>query len=71
MIDGIRTAYGALSSRQLHRISYRQTYSLSPDGQFVIVQFESSYTNKTDTIETVVLDCRTTPECSIREYIIR
>lgn len=67
----IRAAYGALSSRQLDRISYRQTYTLSPDGEYVVVQFESSFTNKADTFETVVLDCRTTPECFIREYIIR
>jgi len=69
--QAIRAGYGALSSRQIHLISYRQTYSLSPDGQYVVVQFESSYTNKADTIETVVLDCRTAPECSIRAYIIR
>ncbi len=67
----IHAAYGVLSSRQLRRISYRQSYSLSPDGQYVLVQFQSSYTNKADTIETVVLDCHTAPECSIREYIIR
>ena len=67
----IRAAYGALSSRQLDRISYRQTYTLSPDGEYVVVQFDSSFTNKADTFETVVLDCRTTPECFIREYIIR
>ena len=67
----IRAAYGALSSRQLDRISYRQTYTLSPDGAYVVVQFESSYTNKANTIETVVLDCRTTPECHVREHIIR
>ena len=67
----IRTAYGALSSRQLRHITYRQSYTLSPDGQYVIVQFKSSYQNKADTTETVVLDCHSTPECSIREYIIR
>ncbi len=69
--QAIRTAYGALSSRQLRHITYRQSYTLSPDGQYVIVQFKSRYQNKADTIETVVLDCHSTPECSIRQHVIR
>lgn len=67
----IRTAYGALSSRQIHLISERQTFTLSPDGQYVIVQFKTIFANKAGSAETLVFDCRTTPECSIREYIIR
>ena len=67
----IRTAYGVLSSRQIHLISERQTFTLSPDGQYVIVQFKTVFANKADSAETIVFDCHTTPECSIREYIIR
>jgi hypothetical protein len=67
----IRSIYGPLSFRQLLRFSYRQSYSLSPDGEYVIVQYKSGYQNRTDTVETVVFDCRNDPECSIREYIIK
>jgi len=67
----IRSTYGSLVSRQFYRIDYRQSYSLSPDGQYVIVQFKSSYQNKAETIESVVFDCSTSSECSIREYVIR
>jgi hypothetical protein len=67
----IRATYGPLSSRQLSRISYRQSYHLSPDGQYVIVQHNSVYQNKAKTVETVVFDCRNDHECSIREYIIK
>jgi uncharacterized protein (UPF0297 family) len=67
----IRTAYGALSARQLDDINYRQGYNLSPDGLYVVVKFNSGFTNKADTTESVILDCRSGPECSIREYIIR
>ena len=69
--QAIRTAYGVLSSRQINLISERQSFTLSPDGRYVIVQFKTIYTNKANTAETVVFDCSTTPECSIREYIIR
>lgn len=67
----IRSTYGVLTSRQFYRIDYRQSYSLSPDGQYVIIQYKSSYQNKAETNETVVFDCSTTPDCSIREYVIR
>lgn len=67
----IRASYGALVSRELKHISYRTTFNLSPDGKYVIVQFQSNYQNKTESIETVVLDCSSVPECSVREYVIK
>jgi len=69
--QAIRSAYGPCVSRQFTRIDYRKSYNLSPDGQYFIVQFRSSYQNKLDTVETVVIECHDTPECTIREYIIR
>jgi hypothetical protein len=67
----IRTVYGSLLSREFLRISYRQSYSLSPDGKYVIVQYKSIFQNKADTYETVVLDCRNDLSCSVREYVLR
>lgn len=69
--QAIHSAYGPLTSRELLRISYRQSYALSPDGQYIITQFKSSYLNRNETVETVILDCSTPSECTIREYIIR
>ena len=67
----IRAAYGPLVSRQFLRINYRQSYALSPDGSYVIIQYKSIFQNKADTNETVVLDCRNSSSCSVREYIMR
>jgi len=67
----IRASYGPLISREFKNVSYRTTFSLSPDGEYVIVQFRSSYQNKSESIETVVLDCSSGPACSVREYIIQ
>ena len=67
----IRAVYGSLLSREFLRISYRQSYSQSPDGQYVIVQYKSIFQNKADTYETVVLDCRNDLSCSVREYVLR
>ena len=69
--QAIRTSYSSLLSRELKNVSYRTTFNLSPDGEYVIVQFRSSYQNKAESIETVVLDCSSGPECSIREYVIQ
>ena len=69
--ETIRNVYGASDTRRLHSIRYRQSYNLSPDGQYVVVQFNSSYQNKSETRETVVLDCSSNPQCSVREYIIQ
>ncbi len=67
----IRAAYGSLGSREFLRITERQSYSHSPDGKYVIVQYKSIFQNKADTYETVVLDCRNSPSCSVRDYVMR
>ena len=69
-LQAIRDAYGNLTLRQLDRISYRESYSRSPDGQYVIIQFTTNFQHKIATTETVVLDCSNAPDCSVREYII-
>lgn len=67
----IRATYGSLAFRELRGVRYRQTLNLSPDGDYVLVQFQSSYQHKAETVETVVLDCRVGPKCSVRQYIIQ
>jgi len=67
----IRTAYGALFSRELTKVSYRSTFSQSPDGDYVVIQFQASYQNKDEAKETLVLDCSNGQGCSIRQYVIQ
>jgi len=67
----LRTAYGSLVSRQFFRINYRQSYSYSPDGSYVIIQYKSVFQNKDDTFETIVLDCHNPLNCSVRDYVLR
>jgi hypothetical protein len=65
----IRVAYGSLISRNLKNVSYRTTFNQSPDGEYIIVQFESSYQNRASARETVILDCSNGTNCPIREYV--
>lgn len=67
----LRTAYGTLFSRELKNVSYRATFSQSPDGQYVVILFQSSYQNKAESRETVVLDCSNGTDCPIRQYVIQ
>ena len=67
----LRTAYGSPISRQFFGINYRQSYSYSPDGSYVIVQYKSVFQNKDDTFETIVLNCSNASSCLVREYVLR
>lgn len=66
----VRDSYGALIKREFHRMDFRDHYRLSPDGQYIVVQFKASFQYKAKTMETVVFDCTAWSECSVREYII-
>jgi len=67
----MRAAYGSLVSREFFRITDRHSYSHSPDGRYVTVQYKSIFQNKANTYETVVLDCRNSSSCSVRDYVLR
>jgi len=51
-----RHSYGVLLSRELRSINYKSSYYFSPDGHYFIVQFNSTFTNKQGTVETVILN---------------
>ena len=67
----LRQAYGPLKNRRFMRLSYRATYAHSPDGSYVIIQYQSQFEHKAETNETVVFSCQTDSDCDIREYVLR
>jgi hypothetical protein len=48
-----RSPLGALKSRTLQSATFKSTLPGAPDGEYVIVQFASSFENKASAIETV------------------
>ena len=52
-IKAVRDPLGALVSREVMSAKYTTTVPGGPDGEYVIVQFSSSFTNKKSAIETV------------------
>ena len=49
----VRKPLGKLVSRKVKSTSYKTSLPGAPDGEYVVIQFETSFTNKKKTIETV------------------
>lgn len=49
----VRTPLGKLTFRKLKNAEYRTALPGAPDGQYVVIQFESRFTNKANAIETI------------------
>lgn len=52
-LTGVRTPLGKLLSRKVSNSSYQQAMPGAPDGEYVVIQFATSFENKKETIETV------------------
>jgi hypothetical protein len=53
MLTTTRTPLGKMLSRKLKSATYTRTLPGAPDGEYVILQFESSFEHKSSAIETV------------------
>lgn len=49
----VRTPLGAMVSRRLRSAEYRTSLPGVPDGEYVVVQFDTSFQNKKQAVETV------------------
>ena len=52
-LDGVRKPLGALVTRKFKSAKSTKTAPGAPDGEYVILQFETTFANKKDAIETV------------------
>ena len=52
-IKGIRPSFGGLISRDLKSAVYTTSLPGAPDGEYVVIQFSTSFTNKKSAIETI------------------
>jgi hypothetical protein len=53
MLQSVRMPLGKMISRKLKTKTYRTALPGTPDGQYVVIQFETSFQNKKSAIETV------------------
>jgi len=52
-INSIRNPLGSLVSRKLKSAKYTKTVPGAPDGEYVVLQFDTSFANKKAAVETV------------------
>jgi len=55
MLQSVRAPLGKMISRKLKTKTYKASLPGAPDGQYVIIQFKTSFQNKKSAIETVTL----------------
>lgn len=53
VMQAVRTPLGAVRSRQLKSADFSQTMPGSPDGEYVVVRFETQFENKARAVETI------------------
>ena len=53
-VEGVRSPLGQLNSRRLTSAEYSKTLPGAPDGEYVTIQFQSSFVNKKSAVETLV-----------------
>lgn len=64
----LREAYGPLIKRTLFKATCRDDLYHAPDGMYCLVQFRTSFFNKQDAVETVILDAGTPGFMPIAEF---
>jgi hypothetical protein len=52
-LDGARKPFGELKSRRLKGSEYTTSMPGAPDGEYVVIQFDVSFANKAEAVETV------------------
>lgn len=52
-IQGVREPLGKTVSRTVKSMQYTTTLPGAPDGEYVVIQFDSSFTNKKTAVETI------------------
>ncbi len=52
-LRGVRTPLGAVKSRRLKSAQFTSSLPGAPDGEYVVIQFETQFENKASAVETV------------------
>jgi len=52
-MTGARQPLGEVESRELLEANYRSRLAGAPDGEYVVIRFKTSFSNKADSVETI------------------
>jgi uncharacterized protein DUF4019 len=69
--NAVRTPLGKLNSRRLKSATYKTTLPGAPDGQYVVVQYDTSFEHKKAAVETVTTTLDKDGHWRVSGYFIR
>jgi hypothetical protein len=52
-LKGVRASFGAVKSRKLRAATFTHTIPGAPDGEYVVIQFDTQFENKAAAVETI------------------
>ncbi|RQV99025.1 MAG: DUF4019 domain-containing protein [Calditrichaeota bacterium] len=70
-MQALRKPMGDVKSREVRSTEYKTSLSGAPDGEYVVILFNSSFTNKQQAVETVTPMKSKTGEWKVSGYYIR
>lgn len=53
-VKGVRVPLGAVQSREFKTASYTKTLPGAPDGEYVVIQYDTSFVNKQGAVESII-----------------
>jgi len=68
---GVRGPLGKLVSRQMKSANYTKTLPGAPDGEYVVIQYESSFEHKQSAVETIIPMLDKDGQWRVSGYLIR
>ena len=71
MLTAVRSPLGRLVSRELSSKTYTQSLPGAPDGEYVVIQFATSFQNKKSAIETITPMLDNDGEWRVSGYYIK
>jgi hypothetical protein len=70
-LTAVRKPLGELVSRKLKSAKYTKTLPGAPDGEYVVLQFETSFSNKKSAVETVTPMLEKDGQWKVSGYFIK
>ena len=70
-LQAVRKPLGKLVSRKIRSNTYKTSLPGAPDGEYVVIQFETSFENKKSAIETVTPMMEKDGKWRVSGYFIR
>jgi uncharacterized protein DUF4019 len=55
MVKGVRGPLGSVKSRDVKTVTPAKSLPGAPDGDYTVIQYQTSYQNKADAVETLTL----------------